>query len=344
MKKFWVILLVFCLICFAAGCAGTDNGDNTGENPVEQENENDGKNAESLNLSSVIYDQWKDSGHAKAEGAEDPATAPGMREEGGCFFCHNGYAFENNAENLEGIGLLKGTSCDTCHVGYGHQTMTAGKAETLIGAVEGGKGTMCISCHNGRGKTPDLSSAPHHSVQADMTLGKNGAEIEGASYGNSGHTNLPDSCLSCHMAADENGTQDHTFKMNENNIDQACNKCHQFETFNTEAKADYDGNGQKEGVQTEVDGLLKLVNDEILEKLDGGKFVSSHGSVEIQDKDGNVVETPPEENVYNAAWNYFFVDYDGSKGIHNPKYVVQLLQQSYKGLTGNDVPNGEILK
>ncbi|MEL7564685.1 MAG: ammonia-forming cytochrome c nitrite reductase subunit c552 [Dehalobacterium sp.] len=341
MKKLWFFLLVFCMICFAAGCAGTDNNE---ENPAQPGDENGGKNAENLNLSSVIYDQWKDSGHAKAEGADDPASAPGMRTEGGCFFCHNGYAFENNAKDLEGIGLLKGTSCDSCHVGYGQQVMAAGKAETPIGAVEGGKGTMCISCHNGRGKKPDLSSAPHHSVQSDIMLGKNGAEFEGVSYGNSGHTNLPDSCLSCHMAPDENGTQDHTFKMNEENIDQACNKCHDFDSFNPEAKGDYDGNGKKEGVQTEIEGLLKLVNDEILKKLNGGKFVSEHGSVVFQDKDGNAVETPPEENLYNAAWNYFFVDYDGSKGIHNPKYVVQLLQQSYKGVTGNDVTNAEVLK
>lgn len=344
MKKFFIILCFFSMICFAAGCAGTNQGeDNAGETPSEQEDGNT-KGGENLNLSSLIYDQWKDSGHAKAEGADNPAEAPGLREEGNCFFCHNGYAFENNAKDLKGIGLLKGTSCDTCHVGYGHQTMTAGKAETPIGAVEGGKGTMCISCHNGRGKKPDQSSAPHHSVQADMTLGKNGAEIAGVSFGNSGHTNLTDSCLSCHMAADKNGTQDHTFKMNEENIDQACNKCHQFESFNPEAKGDYDGNGKKEGIQTEVDGLLKMVNEEILQKLDGGKFASAHGSVEFQDKAGKVAETPPDENLYNAAWNYFFVDYDGSKGIHNPKYTVQLLQQSYKAVTGNDVPKAEIWK
>jgi hypothetical protein len=343
LKKLLVFLFIFGLICFGAGCAGTNNeGDNTGENTPQQEEENN--KGKDINLSQVIYDQWAESGHAKAEGEDNPAEAPGMRAQGGCFFCHNGYAFENNAKDLEGIGILKGTTCDTCHIGYGHQTMTAGKAETLIGTVEGGKGSMCMACHNGRGKKPDLESAPHHSVQADMTLGKNGGEISGVSYGNSGHSNLTDSCLSCHMAADENGTQDHTFKMNEKNIDEACNKCHKFDTFNPEAKGDYDGDGSKEGIQTEVEGLLKLVNDEILKKLDGGKFVSTHGSVEFQDKDGKAIETPPDENLYRAAWNYFFVDYDGSKGIHNPKYAVQLLQQSYKGLTGNDVPKADIIK
>lgn len=341
MKKYMALLFVICLICYTAGCAGTDKeGDNTGENQAQQDK--NGKDEEGIDLSETIYNQWAESGHAKATGADNPEEAPGMREV--CAFCHNGYAFENNSKDLKGIGILKGTTCDTCHIGYGHQVMTEGKAEILIGNVEGGKGTMCMSCHNGRGKKPDLESAPHHSVQADMTLGKNGGEIEGVNYGNSGHTNLTNSCLSCHMAEDEKGIQDHTFKMNVKNIDEACNKCHQFESFNPEAKGDYDGDGNKEGIQDEVEGLLQMVNDEITKKLDGGKFASSHGSIEFQDKDGNPIETPADENLYQAAWNCFFVDYDGSKGIHNPKYAVQLLQQSYKALTGKEVPEADILR
>ncbi len=35
-----------------------------------------------------------------------------------------------------------------------------------------------------------------------------------------------------------------------------------------------------------------------------------------------------------ALWNYFLVNNDGSKGIHNTEYTVKLLQTSYKDLTG----------
>jgi len=337
-------LIIFFILCvlFSFGCATSkENNENkdTGEAPQNTE-----QPKSTVNISETIYDQWQGSAHAKAIDAEDPAAAPGMREEGNCFFCHNGYAFENNVKDLKGIGILKGTSCDTCHVGYGHELISSGKANVPLGTIQGGKGSVCSACHNGRGKKPDKKSAPHHSVQLDMILGKSGSEVSGVSYTNSAHTSLPDSCLACHMAEDKNGLRDHTYKMAVENIDNTCNKCHEFDSFNPEAKGDYDGNGKKEGVQTEITGLLKLVNDKIREKLNGGKFESVHGSIKFTDASGKALETPPDEKIYGAAWNYFFVDYDGSKGIHNTKYAVQLLQQSYKDLTGEDVPKAEILK
>ncbi|WP_156946380.1 hypothetical protein [Desulfitibacter alkalitolerans] len=33
---------------------------------------------------------------------------------------------------------------------------------------------------------------------------------------------------------------------------------------------------------------------------------------------------------------------DGSLGLHNPIFAVQLLQQSYSQLTGEDVPDADI--
>lgn len=340
MKK--IICLFVIGLLLVTGCAKKAAENKTGETNTGQKTA--AETTSKVNIAATITKEWQGSAHAKAVGAADPKTAPGLRAEGGCFFCHNGYAFENEAKDLQGIGILKGTSCDTCHVGYGQKLMTAGKADLPIGMTEGGKGIMCSRCHNGRGKKPDLKSAPHASVQVDMLKGKSGAEVSGVSYGNSGHASLPESCLSCHMAKDKNGLKDHTFKMNAANIDQSCNKCHKFTSFNPEAKADYDGNGKKEGIQTEVQGLLKVLQPKIVEKLNGGKFVSEHGSIVFQDAKGKALTTPPDKKVYNAVWNYLFVDADGSKGIHNTRYAVQLLQQSYKELTGSDVPKAEILK
>ena len=298
-----------------------------------------------VNVVGAVYDQWKGSGHSKAVEADNPAEAPGMNEKGKCFKCHNGYAFELNADSLKGIGILKGASCDTCHVGYAQKLLAAGNVQVPIGNIKGGKGTLCIACHNGRGKKPDQKSAPHGSVQADMLFSKSGAQVEGFKYGQHGHGKTEDTCLSCHMAKDKNGIKDHTFKMNVANIANSCGKCHKnITSFNPEAKADYDGDGSKKGIQDEVSGLNKMLEAEILKKLNGGKFISKGGKVVFQDASGKALETPPDEKVYNAAWNYFFVRNDGSKGIHNPTYAIQLLQQSYKNLTGKDVPNAEIRK
>jgi hypothetical protein len=58
---------------------------------------------------------------------------------------------------------------------------------------------------------------------------------------------------------------------------------------------------------------------------------------------GEVIEPAEVSNeLYQAGYNYFLVYYDGSLGLHNPLFAVQLLQQSYKVLTGEDVPGAEI--
>lgn len=296
------------------------------------------------NVIEIVYGQWENSGHAVAVEADNPAEAPGLREEGKCFLCHNGYAYERQTANLGDIGILKGASCDTCHVGYGRSLMGKGTAKIPLGDIKGGKGALCISCHSGRGKVPDQKSAPHYSVQTDVLLGKSGAEVKGFDYGRSPHDGVTDSCLACHMAEDKKGVSDHSFKMNKAQVANTCGNCHKFKNFNPEAKGDYDGDGKKEGIQTEVSGLMGVVKGAIDKKLDGGKFTSAGGKIQFEDKQAKVLASPPSPEVYNAAWNYFLVKNDGSQGVHNPVYTVQLLQQTYKALMGEDILKAELRK
>lgn len=340
MKKKLIVLLVMALILIVAAACAPEEAPEPDPNANEPDNQQE--EPADVNVVKVVYDQWKDSAHATAVEQDTPADSPGMREGGKCFSCHNGYAYELNAENLEGIGILKGASCDTCHTGKGKDVMASGTVEIPLGNIEGGTGALCISCHNGRGKEPNMESAPHSSVQTDMLLAKSGAEVEGFEYDTHSHAGAENKCLACHMAADEDGIKDHTFKMTEENIENACGRCHDFDTINPPAKSDFDGDGNNEGFQDEVEGLTKLLENTINEQLEGKKFESGHGKVMFTDADGNELEAPPSEELYNAAWNLFFVRYDGSRGIHNPKYSIQLLQQSYKQLTGEDVPNAEI--
>jgi len=339
-KKILLLAIVVVFVLIAGACAGNEAPEQPAPGDNNQQQGKDEPKQENVNVAETIVAQWKESAHATAVGEETPEDAPGMREN--CAKCHNGYAFELNAENLEGIGILKGQSCDTCHTKWGAEIMDKGTVETAIGTIEDGTGAVCSACHNGRGKEPNGESAPHHSNQTDMLLSKNGAEVEGFNYGTSPHAGVTDTCLGCHMSEDENDIKDHTFKMNKENIANSCNRCHpNFQSFNPEAKGDYDGDGNKEGMQDEVAGLVELLTNKINEQLNGGKVVSSHGKVVFQDAQENEIEAP-DEKLYGAAWNAFYVDYDGSQGIHNPNYSVQLLQQSYKDVTGEDVPNADL--
>ena len=47
--------------------------------------------------------------------------------------------------------------------------------------------------------------------------------------------------------------------------------------------------------------------------------------------------------VRESGYNYAFVSDDKSMGVHNPDYAIQLLQQSYKHLTGVMPANAFIL-
>jgi nitrate/TMAO reductase-like tetraheme cytochrome c subunit len=337
MKKrlFLMLALIFALL-LAAGCSGGEKS---------QDTKDTGTPDTKVDVAAEINKEWEASGHAKVDTAED---SPALREQGKCFTCHNGKAFAAKAENMAAINNeVEATTCDACHSETGKGLMEAATVTTAIGEIALGKANLCISCHNGRGKVPDNASSPHHSVQGDMLVGINGAETAGKLYITSAHATVADACVTCHLAKNDKGYSSHTFKIDPAQAKNACGSCHSgLDTFNRPAPADYDGDGTAEGIQDEVQGLQELVKEAIDEKLAaGGKyvaFISSHGNIDWENAAKEVSEEAPSEELYKAAWNYFFVDFDGSKGVHNPVYTVQLLQQSYKLVTGKDVPNAVI--
>ncbi|MBW2306254.1 MAG: hypothetical protein JRG73_04895 [Deltaproteobacteria bacterium] len=260
-----------------------------------------------------------------------------------------------------------------------HHLRAYGSATLPNGFVieEAGAGAICINCHNSRRDASDpaaiFNRAPHGSPQGDMLAGSNAMEIPGETYTNSFHSGPEfigfffsdegsrenDTCVTCHMAsaeqfADQTGTYnrlgEHSFKIATfvdgqriENLD-ACNLCHSLTTFNRRARGDFDGNGAVEGIQTEVSGLLAILRSAIEQSLGGGHFDESHGRIHFFDPastEEEPIEVQPTDAQYIAAYNYFFVLNDGSFGIHNTAYAVQVLQSSYRLLTGTPVPNAE---
>jgi hypothetical protein len=45
-----------------------------------------------------------------------------------------------------------------------------------------------------------------------------------------------------------------------------------------------------------------------------------------------------DEALMRAMFNHYWVDFDGSRGIHNASYALQLLQTSYEEITGQAWP------
>jgi len=145
----------------------------------------------------------------------------------------------------------------------------------------------------------------------------------------------------------------------------ACNQCHTTAAdFRNSARADYDGDGVVEAVQDEIAGLdaalLAAINAK-LATLTGGANTLAISGGKVKYTNGVVTRTIPGPSVtstenpdipwssltaglqaewqalYQAAYNRTFVANEGSGGIHNTGYAVNLLQSSYKAVTGSAI-------
>ena len=162
---------------------------------------------------------------------------------GGCQRCHTHEGFREfvgtyalNAANYDasiGTSAVKWPSnigCFTCHGPHENgsfKTIVANgtKIVTNIGTTYSkAKGNLCASCHQVRGPSSGqtveayilasvqgsgagLRTTAHHGPQADMLMGKGGAEYPGYSYSNSAHTNQDNAnCVTCHQVYDSDAS------------------------------------------------------------------------------------------------------------------------------------------
>ena len=256
--------------------------------------------------------------------------------------------------------------CFTCHAPHdtgNFSLRTVAKVSLANGSTfDKDKGNLCANCHRARRtpkeevrarNIPTDSWGAHHGPQADMLAGTNAYEFPGKKYSSSVHTALPNAtCVTCHMTLPAGrysltpSIGGHSFRIagevhEERRVNAAgCTNsgCHtemkqlrNTEFFDKKAAADYDGDGKIESVQEEVIGLLeRLINS----KGTGLLQTMKEAPYDAKGKFVNAKTQYPLETVA-ALYNYKFVLEDGSKGIHNTTYAVQLLMDSIKALDKN---------
>ncbi|MGA2221562.1 MAG: hypothetical protein ABSH21_07270 [Verrucomicrobiia bacterium] len=282
-------------------------------------------------------------------------------------------------------------SCQTCHDPHvnpaagAHQlrvydTVTLDDSVAPTPPTLTGQGTSatCMSCHNARRSPPPTYSSsttlPHDSTATDVLLAIRAstnvmAIVSGAmnviatvTLENSAHHTVA-KCVDCHMFQGSNTVGDHTFSMTDRLTDAdnvaACNQCHagvdpvtDFDhvsvlTSGRPHGGDYDGSGITEGVQTEVDGVLTNL---VTKMLATGITRGSGGSAWT-----SLTNSASYPVIYaaqrNAVWNEFLIERELSRGVHNTRFAVGLLQWSYTVLSTNtggraysdDFPNADIL-
>jgi hypothetical protein len=286
-----------------------------------------------------------------------------------CQGCHTNEGFiervkKGKVDTKKFVSNPSEIGCFTCHAPHdtGNFSLRGVTNVTLANgmAFDKEKGNLCASCHQARRKPadevrarsiPNDSWGAHHGPQADMLLGTNAYEFPGKKYSKSAHALLPQAnCVTCHMTL-PNGRYSlaptiggHSLRIagevhEEPKVNTAgCLSCHADmkqvagkPLFDKKANADFNGNGKIESVQEEVEGLYeRLINNRgtgLMQTMKDapydakGKFIN------------NKTQYPIE--VVAALYNYKFVQEDGSKGIHNTTYAVQLLMDSIKALDKN---------
>jgi hypothetical protein len=297
----------------------------------------------------------------------------GVASRAGCNGCHEGagaaYRLSGDLSVYYGSGEVTARpdtsvipvqplNCITCH--DPHNDTNPGQLRTIadVPLVEsagespvitlGGTGKICMHCHHSR-RAPDEQVAvgyarfgSHYSPQADIMAGKSGYQgvaDPGFVWATPSHLNVQNSCKTCHLnmvefvSNEEPAITGHSFWPTV----AACANCHGVISDFDEIPAldDFDGDGVVEGVQSEVAGLMHLLEEALLaDGLDttGEGFAGALG-------DSSISTFKQRE----SGFNLIYLEEDGSHGVHNPDYYVQLLQQSIQHLTGQPVPNAVML-
>ncbi len=288
--------------------------------------------------------EWGNSAHAIT--TSDPAG------NASCVGCHTNNGF---IDRINGVGpadlSYDAISCQTCHEPHGQTTpsTSAHLVRTLAPVTlkdgtqvtNAGMGTLCMNCHQARQKAATYAAStvgsahfgPHEGPQADMLMGANGFTY-GKDIPSSAHQYIvADTCVGCHTQAPASTDPalgqvgGHTFKMSfagtatipAEQMTGACQTCHgpELTTFNFPLM-DYDGDGVIDGAQTEVQHLLDQL----------ALMLPPVG----QAKTTLTIDSTWTQPQLEAAYNWLFVNNDGSHGVHNMAYTVGLIKASIADL------------
>ena len=235
--------------------------------------------------------------------------------------------------SVEGVTNVSPFDCRTCHNIHTTYTkadfsLTGGeqpvKLEYTDGTFDGGAGNLCANCHQVRNPKPEVKDGnvaivsarfgPHSGIPAPMLLGEGGLGVTGKQSAH--YSAVKDTCVACHMGEEFNHTYQPTVAR--------CQACHAD-------AADFNMNG----VQTEIEAMVEELHTIFVEKklMNPDEVANPDHLWGIYDPATQKWSSPSadapltvSEEVANAMWNYKFVVYDKSMGVHNSAYTKALLE------------------
>ncbi len=219
--------------------------------------------------------------------------------------------------SVVGVVNVSPFDCRTCHNIHTTFTkadfsLTGGEQPVLMemtgGTFDGGKGNLCANCHQVRNAAPTVTGGnvevtssrfgPHYGIPAPMLLGEGGLGVSGSP--STHYKNVENTCVTCHMGEERN----HTYLPKV----ARCQECH------ADVK-NFDVNG----VQTEIEAMVEELHAIFVER----GMLNPETDLWVASASAPLVVP---EAVANAMWNYKFVVYDESMGVHNSAYTKALLE------------------
>ncbi len=221
--------------------------------------------------------------------------------------------------------------------------------------VDYGKGNLCLQCHQTRQTSPMspkpdptktaitdtivITSSrwyPHYGVNGQMLGGTGGFKFAGYTYtGNSNHTaNLAieqEGCIACHMA-EPTGTQagkggGHTFKVGyefEGTPGVVLTGCRDAGCHGSSfASVNYAGaTTAPVGAQTAINANLDTLRQLLIAK----NWLNPTTDL-LRASASAPLRIAPAAKA-GAIYNYYFIEHEGSHGVHNTRYAYELLRSS----------------
>lgn len=282
--------------------------------------------------------EWQNSIHASGNNVDYTNRGEGSD----CTKCHDHQGFLDfiaTGELDAPYDNVSSIHCFTCHAPHtrGNLTLRVSTPYTLENGdvFNHTSANLCVNCHHSRLSADAITDnqevynhwGPHHGPQGDLLEGTNGYEYTGYDYESTGHATAGtnNGCIKCHMGNPQTHIGykigGHSFNMiDEETGDNMAGVC---ETCHSEIGDDFD----YEGIQTNVEELLADLQDLL--------YAAGH-----VDEEGEPMGTSSSKHVIadegeaGALWNYVLIEEDRSEGVHNPDYIVGLLESSIAYMEG----------
>ena len=259
--------------------------------------------------------------------------------------------------------------CFACHSPHARANFTRRDTNAVIitsfitgvpdAVFDYGNGNICVRCHQTRVSSPmspkpdptktavtdtlRITSSrwyPHYGVNGQMLMGTGGFQFVDFTYtGNSNHTNntviRQEGCPKCHMSEPIGGGAGkgggHTMWIaydNEGVTNYVLTGCRDAGCHGTSITTPNIPGPSTGGVGAQTLILRNL--DTLAQLLAARNWLDTTTGL-LRASTSNPLRIVPASRA-GAIYNYFFIEHEGSEGVHNTKYALELLQSSIREL------------